>query len=164
MPTRLLAGQIGKPHGLAGDVYVVPISDDPRRFESGSRLLHEDGRTLVVERSREHRTRFLVKFEGIESREDAGSLRGALYVPADDLRALDEDEFWEHDLLGASVTHPDGTPVGTITAVEPGPGQDRFVVATDRGPRYVPVVREIVVEVDPDAGRVVIDPPPGLLD
>jgi 16S rRNA processing protein RimM len=91
-------------------------------------------------------------------------LRGALYVPGGDLRELDPGEFWEHEVLGATVVTSDGEEVGRVLAVDHGPGQDRFVVGTERGERYVPIVREIVVDVDTSQARVTIDPPSGLLD
>ena len=160
----LLAGEAGKPHGLAGDVYVVPISDDPRRFEPGSRLLRADGSELVIESVRRHTNRFLVKFEGVESRDDAERVRGPLFVSADDVRALDEDEFWPHDLEGCEVFDRTGERLGTVTKLIPGNAQDLLAVATERGERLVPLVKEIVVAVDVAGRRVTIDPPAGLLD
>ena len=159
----MIAGEIGKPHGIHGDVYVVVISDDPRRFEPGSSLLHADGRTLTVEHGRAHRDRFLVKFEGIESREAAEGLRGTLYVPASDARELERDEFWEHDLIGCGVFDTIGQPLGSVIAVVPGTAHDLLEVETARGTGLVPFVSDIVRETDPAARRVVIDPPEGLL-
>lgn len=160
----MLAGQIGKPHGLGGEVYVVQISDDPRRFEPGSELRHEDGRTLVVESARDHRNRFLVKFEGVDDRDAAEGLRGALYVSESEVRSLEPGEFWEHDLAGlAAVRAGTGEALGTVSYVHPGPAQDLLVLDTPAGERLVPLVAEIVVEVDVDAGRVTLDPPEGLL-
>ena len=160
----MLAGQIGKPHGLGGEVYVVRISDDPRRFEPGSQLLHEDGRALVVAAARAHRDRFLVSFEGFDDREAAETLRGALFVPAEEARELEAGEFWEHDLEGLEVVLAQtGEVVGTVSYVLPGAAQDLLVVDTDAGERLVPLVGEIVTEVDVEAGRVSIAPPEGLL-
>ncbi len=163
-PGRLLAGEIGKPHGLMGEVYVVPISDDPRRFKRGATLIHEDGRELVVETARTHGNRFLVKFQAVNERDEAESLRGAVYVPADDARELDQDEYWPHELQGCAAVLKSGEPVGDIVRVVPGAAQDLLALETARGERLVPVVKEIVVEVDINRRRVVIDPPPGLLD
>lgn len=160
----MLAGQIGKPHGTAGDVYVVRISDDPHRFEPGARLLHEDGRELLVASSREHRDRFLVRFEGVASRSEAEALRGALFVPAGEVRDLDEGEFWIHELEGFSVVVDDVGEVGTLIRVDPGAAQDLLVIATPNGERLVPYVAEIVVGVNKATQTITIDPPAGLLD
>lgn len=160
----MVVGQIGKPHGTAGDVYVVRISDDPRRFDAGAVLHHEDGRKLTVESSRVHRDRFLVKFEGSDSRADAEALRGTLFVPATEARELEEDEFWEHDVIGLEVVTTDGERVGEVAAIIPGAAQDLLEVSTPDGARLVPFVKEIVTAIDPDARRVTVDPPEGLLE
>ena len=143
---------------------MIRISDDPRRFEPGSRFVHEDGRPLVVESTRDHRNRFLVKFETIDDRTAAETLRGALYVDAAAARGLEPGEFWEHDLAGLDVVHATtGETVGAVSRVEEGPAQDLLVVATPRGERLIPLVSEIVVAVDLDARKVTVDPPEGLL-
>jgi 16S rRNA processing protein RimM len=160
----LLAGQVGKPHGLAGEVYLVPISDDSRRFQPGSVLRREDGTALVVEAARRHTNRFLVKFEGVDTRDEAERLRGPLFVPAEEARALADDEFWPHELEGCSVVTPDGNRVGAVTGVVTGTAQDLLEVATERGPRLVPLVKEIVVGIDVGERTVTIDPPEGLLE
>ncbi len=143
---------------------MIRISDDPRRFEPGSRLHHEDGRELAVESARDHRNRLLVKFEGVDDRTAAEELRGVLYVEASEARDLDPGEFWEHDLTGLAVVRA-GTraEVGTVSHVQPGPAQDLLVLDTPGGERLVPLVAGIVVGVDLDAGEVTIDPPEGLL-
>ena len=160
----MLAAEVGKPHGLAGEVYVVPISDDPRRFEPGSTLKRADGSSVVIESARRHTNRFLVKFEGIDTREGAERLRGPLYVPAADVRALEDDEFWPHEIEGATAVTPSGETLGTVSRIVPGPAQDLLELHTDRGERLVPLVKEIVTEVDVERGRVTIDAPPGLLE
>jgi 16S rRNA processing protein RimM len=160
----LLAGEIGKPHGVHGDVYVVPISDDPHRFDAGMVLTRSGGGTLAVERSRRHRDRLLVKFSGIDDRSAAERLSGPLYVPTEALRALRADEWWEHELIGMRVEDVAGREVGTVSAVLPGAAQDLLAVDTPAGERLVPLVTEIVVGIEEQARRVHIDPPPGLLD
>jgi 16S rRNA processing protein RimM len=163
-PGTLLAGQIGKPHGIGGEVYVVRISDDPERFAPGASLLHQDGRELVIESARPHRDHYLVKFEGVDTRGDAEALRGELYVPFEQVRGLEADEFWPHDLVGSQVVTTVGSPVGVVTDVRPGSAHDLLVVDTDSGQRLIPAVKAIVTEVDIEARVITIDPPPGLLE
>ena len=160
----LLAGEVGKPHGIAGEVYVVPISDAPHRFEPGSVLRRDDGSTLVVQSTRHHTNRFLVKFEGVESRDAAEGLRGPLFIPSDDARELEDGEFWPHDLEGCTVVRAGGEEIGTVSRVITGPAQDLLEVLTPSGERLVPLVKEIVVGIDLDDRLVTVDPPEGLLE
>lgn len=143
---------------------MIRISDDPRRFDRGATLLHEDGRSLVVLSARAHRDRFLVRFEGSDSREDAEGLRGAVYVPAAEVRSLQDSEYWEGDVVGCAVHLADGSEVGRVTDVIVRPAQDLLEVETATGRHLIPFVDAIVTEVDTSSKRVVIDPPAGLLD
>ena len=143
---------------------MIVISDDPRRFEPGSTLLHADGRTLTVVSSRKHRDRVMVRFEGIDSREAAETLRGALFIDAADVRDLDDDEYWPDDLVGCAVFDLEGNNLGTVDSVIEGRAHDLFQVSTEHGERLVPVVKEIVRDIDTSSRLIVIDPPQGLLD
>jgi len=145
-------------------VSVEPISDDPHRFDPGSVLVHERVGELVVESSRRHRARLLVRFSGIEDRTAAESLRGALYISADRLRPLAPDEYWEHEIVGSVVVDAEERELGEVTRLIPGSAHDLLEVATPRGDRLVPFVGDIVVEVDVGSGRIRLDPPEGLLD
>jgi len=162
-PGRLLAGEVGKPHGLSGEIYVVPISDAPGRFDPGSTLMRENGSSLRVESSRIHGNRLLVRFEGVTDRESAEALRGALYIRADEARQLEENEYWPHDLVGCVVADAKGE-VGRVVAVDPGAAQDLLRIHTINGERLIPLVGEIVLSIDTVGRRIVIDPPEGLLD
>lgn len=145
-------------------MYVVPISDDPDRFAPGSLLHRSDGARLEVESARAHRNRLLIKFLGVDDRAAAENLRGALWVEPEQLRALGEEEFWDHEITGCRVWDEDGERVGEVISVVHGPAQDLLAVATAGGERLVPFVKEIVVAIDVGARRVVIRPPEGLLD
>jgi 16S rRNA processing protein RimM len=149
---------------MAGEVYVWRLSDDPMRFAPGARLMHANGREMVVESARVHRDRLLVKFAGSDSREEAEMLRGELFVRPTDVRDLGPDEFWPHDLVGCDVVLVDGRLVGRVLSVTGGPAQDLLTVSTSLGDRLIPLVQAIVVEVDVGARRILIDPPEGLLD
>ena len=96
----------------------------------------------------------LVSFEQVGSRERAEELRGlALSAPPLD----DPDALWVHELIGSEVFDVDGRSYGPVEAVEANPASDLLVLS---GERLVPLV--FVKTRLP--GRVVIDPPPGLLD
>lgn len=144
---------------------MVPISDDPHRFDPGSLLVHADGTHLVVEGSHVHKgDRLLVKFEGVDSRDAAELIRGPVYVGEDQRRSLEEDEYWPQDLVGCRVVTVAGDDVGQIAEVLEGPAQDLISVDKGGATVLVPLVKEIVVDVDVDGRRITIDPPAGLVD
>ena len=141
----------------------MPISDDPARFDPGSVLQTDEGE-LTVASARRHGNRLLVRFQGIDTRERAEDLRGPLFVPASVARTLEPDEFWPHELVGCDLVDSAGKRLGEISDVTPGTAQDLLVVATPAGERMVPLVKDIVREVDVSGRRVLVDPPEGLLD
>lgn len=169
----MAVGRVVRAHGIRGEVTVDVRTDDPAlRFAAGSVLATdppEEG-PLTVEASRWHSGRLLVRFAGIGDRTRAEALRGTwLTVDAGAaVPPVGPDEFHDHQLTGLSVQTTSGTAVGTVTDVLHH-GQDLLVIeppgdAHRRGEILVPFVAAIVVEVDVTAGRMVIDPPPGLLD
>ncbi len=164
VPERLLAAEVGKPHGLRGHVFVLRLSDDPQRFQPGASLLTAGGDTITVVDARQHGDRFVVAFDGYETREAAETLRGPLYIAAAQARSLDADEYWEHDLVGCSAWTVSEVQIGTVARVISGPAQDLLALDTPAGERLVPLVKEIVLEVDMKRRRVILDPPDGLLD
>jgi 16S rRNA processing protein RimM len=156
----VIVGTVDRPVGLRGEVEVRVHSDDPRRFRPGSRLLLE-GRPLTVAGSRRHHGRTLVRFEEVGDRERALGLRGRdLVVPATQVRALGRDEYWDDDLVGCEVRTIDGRVLGRVTDVIHGPVQDVLEV----GEVLVPLVAAIVRDVYVAERRIVVDPPPGLVD
>ena len=165
-PQRVV-GRIGRPHGVRGEVTVQVRTDSPeQRFTVGAQLGVGAGRTLTVDAVRPHAGNLLVRFAGVADRAAAAELRGVLLtVDTVELPALDDpDEFYDHQLEGLAAVGSDGAQLGTVREVVHTPASDLLVVETDRGEALVPFVRAIVPEVDLSAGRVVLDPPAGLLD
>lgn len=155
---RLEVGHVGRPQGLRGEVNVSMVTDRAERAEPGAELYAGD-RRLVVEASRRQGQRLIVAFVGVNSRDDAEALRGAV-LQADPLEVSDDDDddvFWVHQLIGAEVCDRDEQVIGTVTAVQANPAHDLLVLGDGT---LIPMV--FVVEHSP--GRVVIDPPAGLLD
>ncbi|MPZ65084.1 MAG: ribosome maturation factor RimM [Pseudonocardiaceae bacterium] len=160
-----MVGWVGRPHGLRGEVTVDVRTDFPeQRFSSGATLTAGD-RTLVVRSARPHAGRLLVTFEGVTDRDAAAQLRGTLLtVDTESLPPTgDPDEFHDRQLEGLAAVRADGARLGTIREVVHAPAHDLLLLDTEHGEELVPFVRAIVCEVDLATGRVVIDPPEGLL-
>ena len=170
---QLVVGRVGRPHGIRGEWTVQVRTDDPDlRFAAGSVLATEpaDRGPLTVSSSRWHSGRLLVTFAGYDDRDSADDLRGTLLMmdSADVGPPEDPDEFNDYQLVGLEVRTVGGEPVGVVSDVLH-QGQDLLVVEPPSGraaadPILVPFVAAIVPVVDVAAGRLVIDPPPGLLD
>ena len=167
---QLVVGRVGRAHGVRGEVSVQVRTDDPgRRFAPGSVLATDPAALgpLTVGSVRWHLGRLLVRFDGLDDRTRAEELAGALLLV--DSAAVgtpeDPDEFNDHDLIGLVAVTVAGDRVGTVTDVLHH-GQDLLVIsaAGGAGETLVPFVRAIVPEVDIAAGRLILDPPPGLLD
>ena len=167
---QLVVGRIAKAHGIGGEVAVDVRTDDPDyRYAAATSLATEppERGPLVIERTRWHSGRLLVRFAGIADRSAAEALRGTLLV-ADSSTSADTgdgEDFWDHELVGLTVGLPDGSVVGEIIDVLHPPGPDVLVVRRESGSELlVPFVRDIVPTVDVGTGRVVLTPPEGLLD
>jgi 16S rRNA processing protein RimM len=174
-PDRLTVGRIGKPQGLRGEVTVEVRTDAPGlRFAVGAVLLTDPAERgpLTVEATRDQNGRLVVAFAGVPDRTRAEQLRNTLLqVEASDLPPTDDpDEFHDTQLVGLAADLVDGVRLGEVTEVLHLPHGDVLVVrrntAGDEAAAevLVPFVKAIVPEVDIAAGRVVIDPPEGLLD
>jgi 16S rRNA processing protein RimM len=158
----LAVGRIARAHGVRGEVAVHPLTEVEARFLPGSVLRLEDGRTLTVERARRHQHRVLVKFEEVPDRTAAEALRGQiLLVPAAQTPPLEEaDRFWVHQVVGLEVVTESGRSLGPVREVLTNPANDVWVT---EGGTLVPAVREVVLEVDLQGGRVTIRELPGLV-
>jgi len=183
---QLIVGRIGKPHGIRGEVTVELRTDEPEaRFAPGMVLRTVPGAVpssqsatgegepvqvpaeLVVEASRLHQGRMLVAFEGIPDRNVAEVLRGTLVAvdSADVAPPGDPEEFHDHQLVGLAVVDRDGDRLGEVARIDHAPASDLLVLRRPEGrTALIPFVKAIVLEVDLAGGRVVVDPPAGLLD
>ncbi len=166
---RVVVGRIGRPHGIRGEVTIETRTDEPDvRFREGAQLqVDAPIGTLVVERTHWHSGRLLITFAGVSDRTEAEALRGLLlHVERGVEEAPDDpEEFYDSALISMPVQFADGSAVGEVCDVIHLPSQDLLVVRLpDEREVLVPFVRAIVPVVDPVGRRIVIDPPPGLLD
>lgn len=174
-PRHLVVGHLAKAHGIKGEMFVRPLTDHPegtyapgvvvslgRREGDGP---DPDLPPLRVESVRPFRDGFLVVFHGLDDRNQAELLQGTYaYREASELEPLAEGELFYHDLIGMEVVLPGGERVGEITHVFEMQPADLLEVRGPEKEYMIPFLERIVVEIDPVARRMVIDPPEGLLD
>jgi 16S rRNA processing protein RimM len=170
-PARLVVGRVLRPHGVRGELAVEVLSDAPDRFSPGAELAVGEPdaaqplRPVTVEAARLHQGRLLLRLVGVDDRDAADRLRGALLsIPLAAARPLADDEFWPHQLIGLAVVDRDGRERGRVAEVVPGAAHDLLAVElTEGGSALVPAVAALVT-VELQARRVLVDDLPGLLD
>lgn len=164
-------GRIAKAHGVRGELAVDVRTDSPeQRFAVENvlvaRVRGREDKTVTLQAVRGHGDRLLVRFDGVDDRTAADELRGALLLAdTDDLPPIeDADEYYDHELAGLTAVLIDGTEVGTVREVVHVPSGELLAIDRSEGETLVPFVQAIVPTVDVANGRVVLDPPEGLLD
>jgi 16S rRNA processing protein RimM len=154
----VVVGRITRAHGVTGEVAVLVVSEVPGRFDDGATVWLEDGRTLTVESSRPHKDRLLVRFRGVEDRAQAEALQKALLVvPESSSPELPEGSWWDHRIVGCALETDTGRALGTVRDVIHTGANDVWSAVDDDGTEtLVPVLQEVVLDVDLDAKRIVV--------
>lgn len=170
---RVLVGVIVGAHGVRGDVKVKSFTADPEAVAAYGPVLTEDGTNQLALRVKgRSKGTVTCSVKGIADRTSAEALKGTrLYLPRESLPAESEDdEFYHADLVGLVAEMADGSgPVGEVVAVYDFGAGDVLELKPVAGgvtskPVMVPFTREVCPIVDVRGRRLVVDPPPGLID
>lgn len=164
----LLVGQITLPHGIRGQLKLYAITSRPEHLQRVKTVfVGEELTPYSLRRAAIHKGAvMIVTLAGVDTREGAEALRGQeVYMRQSDAAPLDEDEYFLHDLPGLKVQTADATVVGVVKEViETGANEVLVVTRLEGGEVLIPMVKDIVKQLDLAGGVVVIDPIPGLLD
>jgi 16S rRNA processing protein RimM len=147
MPELVPVGRVGRPHGLDGAFVVERPSDDERRYQVvGVLLVDGEPATIVLSRRAGGRRRAIKLDRPVERGQQ-------LAVDAAELPPADAGHFYVFQLVGLPVVDETGRDVGTVRDVLPGVANDNLQLSSGV---LVPMVEDAVLEVDPEAGRVVV--------
>jgi 16S rRNA processing protein RimM len=167
-PTAVAVGDLGSPHGLRGQLRLWPLEAGAPSLTAGRRVLlaRDDAWHAAVVRSiARHGRGMLLALDGIDDRTAAARLTGMrILVRAADLPAAGEGEFYVHELHGFTMVTTDGRALGTIEDTFATGLNDVWVVRGEDREHLIPIIGDVVREIDRDGRRVVIEPMPGLLD
>jgi 16S rRNA processing protein RimM len=152
-----------------GLVRIQPFTAEPGNVAAYGPVESEDGalRLELRVKGRGGRGQIIAGVEGISDRTAAEDLKGVrLYVPRSRLGPSgDEDEFYHADLLGLAAELADGRPLGSVKAVHNfGAGDILEISLPDGRSLDVTFTKSVVPVVDLEGGRIVVDPPDGLLE
>ena len=149
-------GQVAGAYGVDGAVKVIPLTDFEDRFSPGASMLLE-GAAREVEWSRPGHPGLVVKLRGIDNRTIADLYRGRyLEVSEAEARPLAEGKFYHHQVVGLTVLTSSGQKLGVIAEILERPANDVWVSRDGTVEHLIPATRDAVVQVDVNAGRVVV--------
>lgn len=166
----VVIGEVTRPHGLRGELRVVPHTDRPERFDGLAECVLWDPASDArsprrIVGVRRQGGAVLLSLGGCDSPEAARALVGRLVaLPREQALPPPPGHVYPWQLVGCRVVTEDGVVVGEVSGIEPSPAHDLWVVRGPEREHLIPAVRAIVQEVDLDARRVVIRPPEGLLE
>jgi 16S rRNA processing protein RimM len=140
-------GRVGRPHGIDGSFFVEGGSESPERFARGASILVDGEPAEITGSKRGAGGRFVIKL-------DRPVPRGAtLAVRRDELPEPEPDAYYVFQLVGLTVEEEGGARLGVVTDVSPAPANDALVL--DSG-LLLPLVESCVLEVDLEAGRILV--------
>ena len=161
-------GQIVNTQGLKGEMRIYTLTDYPERFEELEWVYIEGDLSTKyeIESVRYKGQLAIVKLKGIDNANDVEKLKFKyLYVPRENARELDEDEFFISDMIGMDVYTIDNNYVGVLKDVLQYSANDVYVVKNKEGKEYlIPAVMEFVPTIDIENKKMIINPIKGMLD
>ncbi len=162
-------GHIQKPHGLKGEIGIYLDTDYPGDYtELGSVfVLEENGLVPFFIEYLQPTTdqRAIVKFEDIDSQDSARAFQGKkLYLPLDMLPPLDGNQFYFHEVVGFRVKDDSEGEIGTVLSVYSAGPQDLLAVEYQGHEVLIPIIDEIIMEVNREEELITVRLPEGLLD
>lgn len=162
-PERNAVARVLGVWGRVGHVKVESLSDIPNRFVSGARFFIGE-RAYICEGSRYQGKTLLIKLQGVNSRNDAAELQGAvLETPSSESPDLPSGTFYHYQIVGLNVWTSDGRELGKVADIITTGSNDVYVVQTSDGEVLIPATPDVVTKVDMEAGTITIEPINGLL-
>ncbi len=150
-PVFLVVGRIRRAHGLKGEMVMDVLTDFPERIKKGRTVFTGETHTPhVIASVRSHDTLLLIRFEGIESKDDADRYHNVLvYKISQDLPQLPENEYYHHDLIGLSVIDQHHEVLGELVEImETGANDVYVVLGKNENEILIPAVDEFILSID----------------
>lgn len=167
---KIIIGKITSAHGIAGEVKVYPLTDDPGRFSTLkkcyiSREDLKDTKQIEVKRARYHKGMVVILTSAAKDRNEAETLRD-LFLSVDRNDAVKpEDSFFVVDLIGLEVTDDQRGLLGTIEDVfDTGSNDVIQVKRKGKKPLLIPFLKDVCYDTDIEAGCMKVRLPEGLYE
>tara|TARA_R110002095_G_scaffold203037_1_gene184780 strand:+ start:557 stop:1075 length:519 start_codon:yes stop_codon:yes gene_type:complete len=167
MTDMICVGVIAGAYGVRGELRIKSFCAVPEDIETYSPLWSEDrSRQFALAIVRPIKNGFAARIPNVATKEDADALRGvALFAERGQLPSLPDDEFYHADLIGLAVYDTGGVLLGRVKTVQNHGADDllELQLAGTSATTFIPFTKVAVPTVDLGTGRIVADPPEGLL-
>jgi 16S rRNA processing protein RimM len=161
---KIRIGKVVNTVGLRGEIKVYNYAESPERYQNLSQI-YVGEELFDIEKVRLQKNTVILKIQGVDSLEQGEKLRGQdVYFSAELLEELPSGSYYIRDLIGISVYDRQGNLLGKLKDVIKGAAQDLYEIDTGGKMVLLPGVSEFVLQVDLESGRIVVDPPKGLME
>ena len=162
-------GTVVAKYSFKGEVLIKLDTDDPETYLSLQSFLLEDESRLIpcfTTKVQLHKPQLLrVSIEGVKSEKQADLMIGkSVYLPLNQLPKLDEDQFYFHEIIGFEVIDSLQGQIGTITGVNDRSSQVLLEVEYNYRQILIPLVDELIQQLDKQKKQLYLSIPEGLLD
>jgi 16S rRNA processing protein RimM len=161
-------GAIVKTHGLKGEVLAMLDVDEPESYAEMDSVFVEIKGKLVpffIKSINVKQNRAIIKFEDIHTLEEAHTLiHSKLFLPLDVLPEPEEGKFYLHEVLDYQVIDQTKGKLGIVSNVFEGAHQDLIAMLYEGKEVLIPIVDEILLEVNREAKEIIVNLPEGLLE
>ena len=154
---RIVIGRVGAPHGIRGDLRIIPLTDFPERFTALREVMVGD-ELLHIEQMKPQGKNILMRFREYGVREEAQRLTGRLLTVArEEAAPLDEGEYYVFDIVGLTVYDEEDNELGSVENVLRTGSNDVYAVRSEDGRELlIPALRAVVQSIDVPSGRMTV--------
>jgi len=162
MNNLIAVGKVVAPHGVRGELRIMPLTDFPDRFESLEFVNLDEHTQLDIERVSYHKHYVLLKFKNYNSRNEIECLCGKIiYITRDKLMPLPEGRYYHFDLIGLEVFTEDEKYLGKLTEILETGSNDVYITelgTPDTKPFLIPALKKIIKKIDLASKKMIVAP------
>jgi 16S rRNA processing protein RimM len=164
----LLIGRVIGPHGVRGLLKIESYAHSEDTLLTAGRIYLKQGSGKISEygilSAVPHKGGALIRLEGVESRDQVDSCRGAEILIRKAAVSRGDDEYFWHELIGLRVYLETGRYLGTVEEIVSTAANDIYVVREGKEEFLIPAIHDVVKTIDLENGKMILSEVEGLLD
>ncbi len=160
-------GRLVKVHGLKGRLKAVSYLESETLLDELDEVILRPekgpGKTFRVRAVQPQHKSYFIELENINDPDSAGELVGSgIFIPADMLEDLPEDEYYWHQIIGLKVIAETGDYLGEVSSIFPTGSNEVYVVTGGKREILLPAIEDVIKKIDLEKGEITVRLPEGL--